>query len=368
MILSSFWENIKEKENFSTFVFGPKDSTEVKLVKEYCNNFNINNFHYHLNDNYVSNIYNNFLKAALITDLEENIGNYIPIMLSNITKKEKGFQFSFNGLGGELYRDFWWIQEVFIKNRPANLQRLINHRMLQYEFTDTIFTKKYLQYIAKITSSIEDDFFESIKDMDLNNTPNTLQIDNLYFRQKMRKWAGRTISSSNQLISIVSPLLFKKNVEIALKLSPKFKRNGNLSKSIIQRNSKQLASKRMLNGEPCEIMRFSNIYKFYPIIINNNKRLIRKISQHMLGKTILIDRSLSYGKNGLYDKLFDGNNSDIFHFDFDNLYNYHIIHKERFKEYLKYLYKGKFTFLNQLENLMTLETRIKIDNKQIEIK
>ena len=137
---------------------------------------------------------------------------------------------------------------------------------------------------------------------DMRGTYNTLQIDSIYLRQKIRRWAGRTISSTNQIIQTMAPLTLKKCLETGLTIPPKYKRQGMLVRAVIEKLCPALAEMKLLNGTPCQNIRINNFFKFYPLIEEMAKKGIRKISQKLLNKTVLVDSSLTYNQVNWFSK------------------------------------------------------------------
>lgn len=352
-ILSQF----RPFSDIHSFVFGPDVSKEVTLVKEYCKTLRIQYHHLRLPDDWHENVFEYVKKALSITDGEENIFTYAPILYAQ-EYKAHDYRYSINGLGGELYRDFWWIQEIFSLKRPANLDRLISTRILQYEYDYSILSDNWTSKMKETKDILKNLFSETISDMDLNGSYNTLQIDNLYFRQKIRRWAGRTMSSTNQVINTLSPLTLKKCVEVALSIPPQYKRNGRLVKNIIENLSWPLSGMRMLNGSPCQNVRIWNLHKFVPLLFDYGERGVRKIVQNVMNRTILMDTSINYPQSLYYLLLSD---SFKVEYEYDSLYTQEFYNRERYAKFYQDARNGNFHYYNQLGNIITLEMRMKQD-------
>ncbi|MCK4825923.1 hypothetical protein KA005_59795, partial [bacterium] len=190
---------------------------------------------------------------------------------------------------------------------------------------------------------------------------NTLQIDNIYFRQKIRKWAGRTISTSNQLIRAVAPLTFKKCIEAGMSIPPRYKRNGRLIKAIVETFSPVLAQQKMLNGMPCQNIRIDNFYKFIPLVSELTKKGIRKLSQRVFDRTILLDKTLTYQVSNWFGSML----SDIRCknlLSYDNMCTSRLYRKEQFERFIEDAQKPGFRYYQQIGNLFTLELRMREDN------
>jgi len=255
----------KEGDDFSTFVFGPDNSGEVKVAKEICSQLKVNNKHLTLPRNW-NDLFSEYLMASLsITDGEENTSNYAPISFANKYKK-KYYSCSLNGMGGCFLKSFNWLQELTCSKRPAKINRFVKLRSLQYEYNEYVHSDFLQSRISNIHSLLKRQYLNIISDMDFNQSFNSLQLDNIDLRQRERRWGGRTISSSNQILKIIAPLYFKKCLDTAMSIPPGYKKNGRLVKRVISRINPELARQKMLTGMPCEELNSKNLYKFYPII------------------------------------------------------------------------------------------------------
>lgn len=354
-VLSQF----KPFSDIHSFVFGPDGSREVELVKGYCKTLGAQCHHFRLPDDWDERIFEYVQKAMPITDGEENIFAYAPILYAQ-ENKAHDFQYSINGLGGELYRDFWWIQEILCSKRPANIDRLIHTRILQYEYDYSIFSDTWNTKIGDVKNTLKAAFEKTLSDMNLHKSYNNLQIDNLYFRQKIRRWAGRTMSSSNHFIHTIAPLTLKKNLEVALTIPARYKRNGRLVKSIIEQLSFPLAELEMLNGTPCQNFRIGNMHKFIPLALDYGKRGVRKIIQKTTNRTILVDRSINYQPSLFFSYLF-GNKDFAQAFRYDSLITAGMYDRDKYMRFYQRAISGDFPYYNQLGNILTLEMRIRQD-------
>lgn len=343
-----------------TFVFGPEESKEVRLVQEYCQNLGLMNRHLALPGDWGELIHDYVQRSLYVTDGEENTVVYAPILLAQESKAGSN-RYSINGLGGELYRDFWWIQEMYVSRRPANLDRLIDMRILQYEYDYTIFSEAWGTRMAGVKDILRHLYLDALSDMDLNSSCNTLQIDNLYLREKIRRWAGRTISSSSQIISALAPLTLKKCLEIVLAVPPGYKRNGRLVKGMIEQLCPPLSGLRMLNGAPCQNPTIRNAHKFLPLVIDYGKKGVRKAVQKTLNRTILLDRSVSYQQSWFFACLFS---RALFRKDFayGSLLTQGLYDRDRYERFYDRAAHEGFPCYNQLGNIMTLEMRMRKDN------
>lgn len=351
--------NSHGKNGLHAFVFGPQSSKEVDIVKNMCIKFDLNYNHLQLPADWSEIFIDYVFKSLNLTDGEESAFFYAPILYVH-EFKSRNFSLGLNGLGGELYRDFWWLQELVRKKKPADLERLIKSRVLQYEFDFSIFSDEWKKKMLKVDTIFKEKYENSIDDMDFSRTFNTLQIDNLYFRQKIRKWAGRTICSSNQMIQTVAPLTFKRNLEVGMTLPPKYKGFGRIVKAVIENINPLMAKQKMLNGAPCQNISINNFHQFAPFVPDYVKRGARKFSQKYFNRTILLDKSLSYDPSGWFRKLLNSEKCKEL-LAYDNMRTHRLLNKTQFHDFLEEAKVQGFRYHSQLGNLLTLEFRMRND-------
>ena len=359
-LLAGLLPNVRTYNNlFSTFVFGPHNSTEVRVAKEICSQLDIDIMHLTLPDNWPQLFYG-FLKQALnYTDGEENLGNFASILYANQIKK-KSFNTSVNGMSGGCVRPFFWVQELTYEKKPANIDRFLNMRAFQYEFEVSVFANDWQKHIKKMPDLLSKKYLNSIADMDLYHTYNTLQLDNIDLRQRERRWGGRTISSSNQIIKIISPLYFKKCMETGFTIPPKYKIRDLLNRKVITKLSPKLAKQKMITGVPCEEITIKNLYRFLPLLSVYIKKFGKVFSQQILNKTMFIDKTLSFPKYKWYDFFLTSketnNMSNVESWVTNKIYD-----KKRFNEFISGAKKPGFRYYGQLDKMISLEIRVRED-------
>lgn len=358
-LILALLSRFRPMRDIEIFVFGPETSREAGLVEGYCRDLGLKKNRLALPHDWDEQVGDYVDKSLAITDGEENVFVYAPILWAQ-EHKARSHGFSINGLGGELYRDFWWIQELYPSKRPANLDRLIRMRVLQYEYEDSIFSEAWKRRMTAMRGILRKEFLGSIHDMDGENTYNTLQIDNLYLRQKMWRWAGRTISSSSQVIGMLTPLAMKRSIDAALSMPPHYKRNGRMVKSIVEELSPELSRLKMLNGAPCRNMTVRNFPEFFPLAVDYGRRGVRKIVQKLFNRTIMVDRTISYPQAAFFTALFE---QPAFRdaFRYDALLTKELFHPGAYSKFYEDAVQGRSHYYHQLGTLLTLEMRMRSD-------
>ena len=104
----------------------------------------------------------------------------------------------------------------------------------------------------------------------------------------------------------------------------------------------------------------NNFYKFIPLIPHMSKRGIRKISQRLLDRTILLDRTLTYQTEGWFNSMLtDSPLAEML--TYDNMCTMRLYNKKEFQRFLKDATRAGFRYYTQLGNMITLEMRMRKD-------
>lgn len=349
MILAGLMASCNSK-GINTFVFGPEGSREVQLVREYWSALGVNGFHLSLPENWSDLIPDYFEKSFLLSDGEESAFYYAPICYANEVKATN-FDLSVNGLGGELYRDFWWLQDFPYGRKAPNLVKLIKYRVLQYEYEYGVFNDKYVDKMRSVEKSLLRSYLNSSASIDCN----TLAIDNIYFRQKIRRWASRTITTSGNLIDVFSPLITRACIEAAMALPPSYKILGRFDRSVISKNS-DLSNLKMLNNAKCVEIKFKNIIKLLPLIDDYTKRLYRKLGQQFFSKTYSYQKEVKYSDSMWIAGLLKAKVGPVDNY-IDQMSTGYLYDKNKLKDLFESAMRGDTVYGPQIGYILTLESR-----------
>ncbi len=362
LILSFLYKDGDPRKSLHTYVFGPPDSSEAHCVETTSRNLRIHNRHFSLPEPWPEMMAQYFFKAHRLCDGEENAWIYAPILWAQETKAEH-FGCSVTGLGGELYRDFWWLQEMggIGRKKPAKLDLLVRSRVLQYGHDLDVYTEDWKQRMGGIQDLIVTRFRDTNRVLEGLDTYNTIQIDHLYLREKIRRWASRTISSSNQIIRCINPLLMKDALSISFSIPPRLKRYNRLVRSIVEEVSPSVSRERLLNGTPYQLMRVSNAVRFGPLAEEYAKKLARKISQVLLRRTILLDTSLTYDRSSWFRAAWQEEEvRDLL--SHPSMKTGFLYDERLFQRFVQSAQEEGFPFLDQVGNMLSLERTMRTAN------
>jgi hypothetical protein len=117
-----------------------------------------------------------------------------------LARRARGVEVAITGGGGELYKDFWWLQDFpRYRSRRSNLERLFDMRFRAVALPDGLLAGDY----AAAASQIRD---RTIRAMRGRVMPlNTQTYDRIYYEMKM--WSIPFASMVSRLIPCDAPLL-----------------------------------------------------------------------------------------------------------------------------------------------------------------
>jgi len=367
-VLSLAYSMEKDKKRINAFFFGPKSSREAKIVEKNCLNLGIKYNNCVVSDDWPKEFYNYVIESHYLCDGLENACIYAPILMTQKWKR-KHFQYSIHGLFGELFRQRTWEFEFGRrgKRRPANLNRLIKYRNLSDDFDRSIFSDKSLEVIDEAPNKLLEIYRKTNSIFD-QRAPNTLQLDNIYFSQRARRWGGRNLTTANQIIQPICPLWFRKPLEISMALPPKYKIKCKLMRYIVEKESPSFANEKMITGTPFVMMNLRNLHRFIPGVGFFVRKAIRKFSQAFLNRTIWAGLTTPDYNTGEWYRhaLKDPRCEDLL--DYDKMISHAFYDKRKFKMFIERANSVDFHFYGQLGNIITAELTLRTANLKKEIK
>src|SRR5699024_8101199 len=99
----------------------------------------------------------------------------------------------------------------------------------------------------------------------LEGSRNTACMDNVYLNLRMQHWQGRIASASNRLWPCLSPLLFRRPMEIGLGAAISLRRNGRMARRLLAIVDYELARLPMAGGYPALPITMKTLPQFRPL-------------------------------------------------------------------------------------------------------
>jgi hypothetical protein len=194
------------------------------------------------------------------------------------------------GGGGELYREFFWQQEFFNIGQTSelNIPRLIKYRFdFGATYEKSLFGKDwYNELLAGDIATIK-----QIIDL-APDALNTAKLDAIYI-WKSGGHVGRYAATAMPVVFSLAPLLTQELVEYVVSMPWEYRMHGKLIRGLITRMSPKLAALPTWYGssaEPLSILRPLQLLKHGS---TSAQKLIRKIGQLTIGRSILRDRTVA---------------------------------------------------------------------------
>lgn len=198
----------------------------------------------------------------------------------NLDRQRRGVKLAVSGVGGELYKDFWWLQDIpFYNKKSINLQRLYKYRIGSTALSKGIFTDK----LAEKSMNLKDNTIHALSDFKLQT--NTQTYDNIYYNYKMRGNAGAYITAANNYFPMYAPLVELELVRYGFHL-PRYSRFfNNFHRELITSHVRELSTIKTTENITVSSGKVDKIIDISNYLLDKNKRMIKKVIQKVTGKT-----------------------------------------------------------------------------------
>lgn len=231
----------------------------------------------------IENITNDFLKDLFyITDGQIDILSYHRKHQLTLHKKERGIDIQITGAGGELYKDFWWLQDFpLYRKKSANIKKLYDLRI-----EPVIYPHDHLGNKTKaISLNLRDNTIEKLYKYKLGT--NTQTYDNIYYNYKNQAHTGAYVTSGNKLIGTYAPLLESDLVRLGFALKRKSRFYNNFHREIISTYCPMISKIRTTEGVTCSSRMSDKLNDCVRYVFDKQKRLTKQILRKLLKRTYL---------------------------------------------------------------------------------
>jgi len=260
---------------------GPTTSPDVRISSQIARELGWAYQHNKLPDDWGRERYERLPQA-----LGKGDGHYDVFKLSGViwdqNQRARELSTSFCGLGGELWRGFFWKQELLNVGRSPTIDydRLVDFRILHpidsSVFNDTNRIKWIREELKLLLKSVGDRYGDS---------PNTLKLDCIY-AFKNTGHTGAHISSVIGKQRVVVPLFLKNTMTFAISAHFRWRNHSRLVRQIIEKVNPRLANFETTSGGPATPIRASNFIRFVPYWSAIGTQLLRKVSRSVFGPNI----------------------------------------------------------------------------------
>jgi len=187
----------------------------------------------------------------------------------------RGITLMLTGVGGELFKDFWWLQDFpFYSRKRPNLERLYAVRIAPTGLDHTFLLEPYAEFSRNYATR----FVQKLSDYVVDG--NTQTYDQIYYRVKMRDLVGRFVSNHIRFLPCYAPYLEPTAASIGYHLPRRDRFFENFHRRTVTRYRPDVACIRTTQGgitvssEPGAIV--GDLYKY---VGNKVFRLTRKLAE-----------------------------------------------------------------------------------------
>jgi hypothetical protein len=198
-------------------------------------------------------------------------------------RKRRGIEVAISGVGGELYKDFWWLQDTpRYSSRRVNFERLYDLRIMPVPLPPHYLAGDVADAYAQLRRLTLERF------ADLRAATNTESYDNLYFYYKMPEFAGRFLTNHiDNYLNVVAPLLEYDNVMFAFGLPRSIRSFNRFHRRVLSEQCPKLARLMTSSGVSASADGWRIARDGIGCGVTIGRRLTRKIGQRLFGRAWL---------------------------------------------------------------------------------
>jgi hypothetical protein len=164
------------------------------------------------------------------------------LMMALEFRSMQDFDLTITGVGGELYKDFWWQQDFpFYGSIKPNLPKLVYSRMYPARYPDDLFQLEELSFNTRINQFINNLRFY-VEDK------NTATYDRIYHEVRIKEHVSTLSGISAQFVPSYSPLLENELVKLARLIPARKKWFNQFHREIISKLNKPIAQVPITEG------------------------------------------------------------------------------------------------------------------------
>jgi len=275
LILSFF---LKAKSAFELAISGLAHNRDIRIAKKNAAKIGKEFFPYYHSSKQLSidEFYNIFSK----TDSQLDVVDFHRNHRLNMDRLSRGVEIQISGIGGELYKDFWWLQDFpFYNLKKTKLKNLYKLRIESTSFPHFLLGEKLIEYSLKLRETT----ISKLNALVLKR--NTESYDNIYFNYKMKTNAGVYISVTNNYFFSYAPLLEMELIRIGFNLKRKERFFNNFHRKLISRNCSDISTIETTEGTSASASYTDIIIDIFGYVINKIKRLLKQLTRKVLKKT-----------------------------------------------------------------------------------
>jgi hypothetical protein len=262
---------------FELAVSGSDDDEDVTIAREVAT---ILNRPLYVTHHEVADFESSLPALFEVCDGLFNVANAHGPLQNQRERKDRGATLMITGAGGELFKDFWWLQDFpFYRQDTSHLKRLYSTRIVPVALRHDFLAEPY----ARVSRRLKRKYLQRLAGYVADN--NTQTYDRIYYFVKMPDVVGRLMSNHSWLLHCYAPYLEPEIATVGYRL-PRSTRFFNLFHRRMTTRYCPAAARihtteggMSVSSKPRAIALDLGKY-----VINRVSRLDRKVGQKILGR------------------------------------------------------------------------------------
>ena len=189
------------------------------------------------------------------------------------------------GIGGELYKDFWWLQDFpFYSRKTPNLERLYSVRIAPLEPKHDYLAAPYRELSHGYRNWLLKQLARYI------GPSNAHTYDQIYYHFKMRDYGGRFVTNHLRHLYCVAPYLDREAVAFGYSLPRSMRFFNSFHRQTMTRMLTEAAQIGTTEGGVSVSSRSGDMAAdLCKYVLNKFSRITRKLAQRALQKTYFLE-------------------------------------------------------------------------------
>jgi hypothetical protein len=281
-------------------VNGAPNDADVLTSKHIAREFGLKHQHFWSGFSSAAQWWERAKESLALVDGEQDVLYYANTLQAH-SQLARTFDASVNGNVGEICQGHWWeLCFPHVGSHHGLDPRVIASRRLaggESEIPGLLacdFSEELVEYFTEIVRQ---------QNANLNGSPNTAYMDNIYLSLWEQRFYGRTVSASSHLWPVLSPYGFRAPLEASLTVPWQDRVFRRLSRRLIDHYSAKLAALPTSNGGPASPLHLSNALSFLPLAQSYVPLVARRIASG-LGVSAHSEKN-PLNNNGSGESIFD---------------------------------------------------------------
>lgn len=268
--------------DFETTISGVEGIQDVEIPKEIAVLLGSN---LHITFPHIWNLESEVDELFVLSDGLHDILRHYRTLQHNRNRVNRGMNIAITGIGGELFKDFFWLQDFpFYAMKKPNLKRLFQTRILSMRCDEIYFDQPYVL----LNRNLQNRMLHELSPYQLET--NTKTYDNIYYSYRMKTIAGKFITAANQVVPSYAPLLDHELVRFGFQLKRSERLFNGFHRKVITTLHPEASRVRTTEGgvsvSTQKLAVASDIQKY---AVNYSKRFLKAIGRKLMKKTYFQD-------------------------------------------------------------------------------